>query len=156
LTPDSIYRCLHAASLYRERGPCLVVACGGVVREDWDAPPLAHLMRDFLIQAGVRPDDIRLEDASKTTYENAAYCRPLLESLKIDEIVLVTDALSMPRAARCFQRQGLHVKPQSCCASSCPDFSLESFWPSPQAAMLVQAVWHEWLGLAWYRVKGRI
>lgn len=157
LAPDSIYRCQYAADLYHRGAPCLVIVSGGKVNPSVDAPPLGRLMRDYLIALRVSPEHILVEDQSTTTYENAARCRVLLAAREIRRIRLVTDAVSMPRALRCFVAQEFDVQPKACCYWTV-DFRLKpsSVWPSTDACSGVALVVHEWLGLAWYKLTRRI
>ena len=116
-----------------------------------------QLMRDFLIKLGVDPSDLRVEANSRTTYENAVECRKLLERQGVRKILLVTEAWHMRRALLCFRKQGIEVVPAAC-HHFATDFdpSALNFLPSPGAADVFRDVWHEWLGLAWYRLFGRI
>ncbi|HJT32203.1 MAG TPA: YdcF family protein [Pirellulales bacterium] len=157
LAADTLYRCQHAAELYRKGGPCLVIVTGGVVEPENDAPPLAALMRDYLIELGVSPDDLLAEDRSTSTYENAVECHKILQRRKIERITLVTNANHMLRAAACFRRLGLEVTPAPCEFLSTEfEWRPRTFLPSPGAARGIQEVWHEWLGIAWYWLHGRI
>ena len=50
LEQDSLYRCLHAVTLYRQGPPCRVVVSGGHVENRAPEVSCAQVMRDFLIQ----------------------------------------------------------------------------------------------------------
>ena len=78
LGDSTLYRCLHAAELYRESGPSLIVASGGVVDPEHNSLPISQLMKQFLIGQGVAPADVLVEDGSLSTYENAVLCEKLL------------------------------------------------------------------------------
>ncbi len=141
----------------RRAGPCPILATGGKLNPDEPGPTLAEAMRDLLVQLGVDPADIIVEKESTSTYENALFSRRLLAERKLNGIVLVTDALHMHRASLCFRHLGLEVTPAPC-NYRVPEFewALRSFLPNPMAAVGIQEALHEWLGIAWYRVKGRI
>jgi uncharacterized SAM-binding protein YcdF (DUF218 family) len=113
-------------------------------------------MGDFLVKMGVKPADVVLEESSQTTYENAAECRPLLERRNIHRIVLVTEALHMRRAYDCFQKQGFEVVP-SPCRFNATEFTwdVNRFLPDARSPQTCKRVFHEWLGVIWYAVKGR-
>jgi uncharacterized SAM-binding protein YcdF (DUF218 family) len=156
LDEDSIRRCLYAARLYHQGEPCPVLVSGGKVDPESPAPPCAELMRDFLVQLGVRPSDILVEDTSRTTYENAVESARLLRRHRLDRAVLVTDAVDMFRAVACFRKQGLEVAPAACHYRAARlEGSVFDLLPSPGAARGCQRAWHEWLGAAWYRLRGR-
>ncbi len=157
LAEDSLFRCLAAADLYRESGPCLILLSGGKVNSAEDAPSLAEMMREFLVTQGVAEADLALEDRSTTTYENAAECDKLLRQRGIRQITLVTDAAHMLRAAGCFEKLGYVVTPAPCrYRAGRFEQRLQNYLPSPGAALGFQAVVHEWLGLAWYWWHGRM
>ncbi|CAN5851778.1 hypothetical protein BH23PLA1_BH23PLA1_21470 [soil metagenome] len=158
LGPDSLYRCFHAAELYRRIGPCPVIVSGGKVDPDGPGPAIAPVLVEFLITQGVDPADLILEDRSRSTHENAVECARVLQSLGFNKkIALVTEAFHMPRALACFQKQGVHALAAPChrrAASFEP--ALAAFLPQPTTPRGGQQVFHEWLGLAWYKFQGRI
>lgn len=157
LAASTLYRCQHAAELYHRGGPCLVVVSGGTLEPEKGVPPLALLMRDYLLEVGVSPADVSLEDQSTSTYENARQCEKILRQRGIERITLVTRADHMRRAAACFRRLGLEVTPAPCqFRSSEFAWRASKFLPSPSAARASQEVWHEWLGIVWYWLHGRI
>lgn len=157
LANDSIYRCIHAADLYHRAGGCLVIAAGGTIDPAERGPPLASLMRDFLIELRVPPSDILTEAQSTSTYENALQCAAMLNERRVTRLALVTEANHMRRAMACFSKCGLTPIPAPC------DFKaseweprLGAFLPSPGGAAGFQEACHEWLGLLWYWVHGRV
>jgi len=157
LKESTLCRCLQAARLYRQGEPCLVVASGGKVDPAGPGPTLAEAMRDFLLRHGVAQGDLLIEDRSRTTYENAAETAKLLRRRVIGKVVLVTDALHLLRAQRCFEAQGIEVVPSGCrYRATRLRWSLFSFLPSAGAARGTQEALHEWLGIVWYRLHGRI
>jgi uncharacterized SAM-binding protein YcdF (DUF218 family) len=152
---DSLFRCLHAAAVYHRGKPCPVVVCGGRIAPGPSTPPLAHLMRDFLRDQGVHPEDILVEDQSRTTHENARECRRLLQERRITKVVLVTEATHMFRALRCFRKQGIAAVPSACHHRATEfDWSLGDFLPSSGAVENHERSFHEWLGFAWYWMRG--
>jgi uncharacterized SAM-binding protein YcdF (DUF218 family) len=154
LDADTLRRCRHAAALYH-RGPRLVVLSGGAVSAE--TPACARLMYDLMIELGVRASDLIMEDRSTTTHENAVECSKLLFARGTDRAVLVADAVDMFRAVRCFRKQGVEVVPSASHYRATQFHGrFFEFVPSPNAARNCQRVWHEWLGVAWYALRGRI
>jgi len=157
LGEGSIFRCLHAAKLYHRGGPCPVIASGGKVDPSAPGPTLAELMREFLLKLGVAEGDLIVEDRSRTTYENAAQSAALLKERGIERVQLVSDAMHLLRAEMCFRKQGLEVVPSGCNYRATDwSWGLFGFLPSPSAAKSIERVTHEWLGIVWYWLKGRI
>jgi uncharacterized SAM-binding protein YcdF (DUF218 family) len=157
LADDTLRRCLRAIKIYRDGPARLIAVSGGKVQPSVPGPPLAHAMRDYLVAAGVKESDVIIEVRSRSTHENAVETRKLLASRGIDQIVLVTDALHMYRAERCFRRQGFEVFPSGCAhKASNHQWSIYDFIPSASAADELNQVAHEWLGVIWYRIHDRI
>jgi uncharacterized SAM-binding protein YcdF (DUF218 family) len=156
LGASSLYRCLHGAALYRAGAPCPVVVTGGKVDPRTPGPSAARVMADFLQSQGVRAEDLVIEGGSSTTYENALKSVRELKTRGLSRIVLVTDANHMPRAVRCFRKQGCDLVPSVCDAPVARyQFDLTQLLPSPNAARVIQETFHELLGLAWYVMLGR-
>jgi uncharacterized SAM-binding protein YcdF (DUF218 family) len=154
---DTLQRCLHAVRLYNQGPHRLVIVSGGKANDDEPGPTCASVMGPFLRQLGVENSDLVLEERSRTTYENAVECAKLLKERDLHRVLLVVDAVDMPRAAGCLRKQGIDVLPSPChYRAASLEVSLFSFVPSPGAAKGFQRVWHEWLGLLWYWCRGRL
>lgn len=157
LSADTILRCLHAAKVYRLGRPCPVVVCGGRIAPGPSTPPIAQLMREFLRDHGVKDEDIFVEDRSRTTHENAVECRRLIAERGIRKVLLVTDAAHMFRAFRSFRKQGIVSVPFACHHRATQfEWTVADFLPNASAVENHQRTAHEWLGSAWYWVKGYI
>jgi uncharacterized SAM-binding protein YcdF (DUF218 family) len=157
LGQSTLFRCRHALEFYRQGEPCPVVLSGGRVTPNRSDPPCARVMRDFMVDSGVRPSDLIEEDRSRSTYENAVECARLLRQRQIRKIILVTEATHMDRALGTLRGQGVDAIPAACNYGTARfDWSVFDFLPSPKAALTCQTVLHEWLGTAWYRLQGRL
>jgi uncharacterized SAM-binding protein YcdF (DUF218 family) len=154
---DTLDRCLEAVRLYKKGPPCLILASGGKVDPEELGPSYAAVMADYLEQLGVKPSDVMREDSSRTTYENAVESARLLKERSVSRVVLVVDAVDMFRADACLRKQGIEVVPAPCHYRATRfRFSVPAFLPNPEAAVNVQRVWHEWLGVVWYWCQGKI
>jgi uncharacterized SAM-binding protein YcdF (DUF218 family) len=151
----TLFRCLHAAAVYRGGKPCPVVVCGGKLAPGPSTPPLAELMKEFLCDHGVNDEDVVIEDRSRTTHENAVECRKRLQERRIGNVILVTDAAHMFRALRTFHKQGILAVPSACHHGATEfEWSLWDFLPSPGAVQVHHRTLHEWIGCAWYWAMG--
>jgi len=159
LSDSTLQRCVAAWRLYR-RGPgCRMILSGGKV--DWSipGPTLAVAMRDFLLEAAVRPDDLVLEDKSSTTYENALNSKAILEAEGGGNrrVWLVTEAAHMRRSEGCFRALGIEVVPVPCDHHATrAELSIRFFIPAARGISQVGQAAHEWLGWVWYRLRGRV
>ena len=158
LSPDTIVRCLHATRLYHRGPPCPILVSGGKPRADMPGPTLAVAMQEFLIATGIPDENVWLEETSRDTYENAERCATLLAERGIDQVVLVTQAVHMLRAEACFRKVGLKVIPAPCAflTTSAPTRLPDALLPSMEPLRGLQTAFHEWLGLTWYWLRGRI
>jgi uncharacterized SAM-binding protein YcdF (DUF218 family) len=105
-------RLLCAARLYQQGAAPRILLSGGNV--PWLGPastPEAEAMADILVAIGVPRDAIWTEPASRNTHENAVETQAFLESQGIDDVILVTSALHMPRAYGVFAKTDLDVTP---------------------------------------------
>jgi len=157
LSDTSLTRCLEALRLYRQASGCRLVLSGGKVDAAEPGLSLAASMREFLLQCGVMDSDIVLEDQSSTTYENALRSKDLIPAEGPGKVYLVTTAYHMWRSEGCFRRLGVEVVPAPC------DFHAQFFkadakavLPSANGVQGVNDAAHEWIGLAWYWLAGRV
>lgn len=154
LADDTMGRCVHAVEVHKASGIRPVVVSGGDLDPDKDGPTVALAMAEELRARGVADEALLLEESSLNTIDNARECRRRLEPTGTRRIVLVTDAFHMRRAAACFERQGFEVIPSPCHFRSTEAIVPRFFLPSPTAARGVFTAIHEWVGLAWYRLRG--
>lgn len=152
---DSIARCRLAAELYHSGDRCPIFVCGGIVAEPSETTIAAEMGR-FLTDLGVDPGDIRLEDRSRSTYENALFVSDLLWADSIASVLLVTDAMHLPRSVLCFRHQGIETVPRgSRYRATSFGFDWASFLPTTTAMAGWDEASHEWLGIGWYWLRGR-
>jgi len=114
----------------------------------------AAVVHDFLDAIGVRIGDIVYEDRSRNTRENALFSRELVQPKPSDHWILVTDAISMPRAVAVFEKAGWNVIPfpAGYRSAGAPGASL-SFDLLGDLDLAGVAI-HEWVGLFVYRIMG--
>ena len=145
----TLERIRYGAILQRElQLPVLVT--GGTVLGDGIAE--ATLMANiFEKEFFITPQWV--ENKSRNTAQNAIYSAQLLPS---PNVILVTNALHMPRSVKAFARAGLNVTAAPV-ASVGPGgdykFSIKHFLPSEKALVVSHDVLHEWLGLLWYSIR---
>ncbi len=157
LAADSLIRCLHTADLYHQGEPCLVLCAGGRVFEDDRGASLAQMMFQFLTHLDVDPENLIMESRSSNTFENAKNVAEILRERGIDEIVLVTSASHLPRSILCFEKQGIVVHSSGAVFTATEfDVSPKQFLPSPSGARGIGKAVHEWMGMAYYKLRGWI
>jgi uncharacterized SAM-binding protein YcdF (DUF218 family) len=141
----AIRRTVLAVRLLRDgRAPTLLFSGGKT--EEGSTCPVAQVMADFAHEMGVPVDRMLVETESSNTWENAQNCSRLLRQRGYRRILLVTDAIHMRRAELCFKRLGFETE-----RASVPALQLYS-----DNLHLFRAAVHEYLGLWYYRYKGRV
>jgi uncharacterized SAM-binding protein YcdF (DUF218 family) len=146
--PFTLERVRYAARLARATSlPVLVT--GGILKPD--TPPIAELMRDALREDFGVPTRW-IEHRSQTTEENARFSAALLHRDGIDTIVLVTHGFHMERATLAFSRAGLKVVPAPTMLTVVK-LEPDSLVPTGKALQQSRLAAHEWVGLAWYRLR---
>jgi len=151
---NTFQRCRHAAWLHKQWRPLPVLASGGVILPT-DGVSAASIMREVLVAEGVPASMVWTEQRSRSTYENAAFAAEILRRKGISRLLLVTEAFHMPRAQASFEKQGLTVFPAPCRFPVLRP-GAGSLLPSIVSVSDTELAFHEWVGLAWYWVRGRI
>lgn len=157
-------RALHAARIYHKVGGCLIIVSGHYVKGEYQQavstendPTAANPMGQFLKELGVNPDDIILEEESRTTYENACRSKEIIEKKGLKDIVVVTDAIHMGRSVLCFEELGLKITPAACYYhAEAVEFSARTLLPSDEGTRQARQAVREYIGLVWYWLHGRI
>ena len=150
-------RTRHAAWLHKHWKALPVLASGGPIGRAPDRLVVSDLMKELLVAEGVPAETVWTERQSLTTHENAVYTSRLLRQRGINKVALVTQGYHMPRAERCFRKQGLEVVPAPCSYQHLvPMDDWMDYLPRTTAMRFNDAVLHEWVGLTWYWLRGWI
>lgn len=151
--PDyiALARLRYAAHLYRQTGLPVLVS-GGNGKPDGSRQPKAQAMAAALVEDFSVPV-AWIESASATTDENALFSARMLKRSGVYRILLVTDAMHMPRSVLAFSRSGLEVVPAPTIFFSTDALTLLDMVPGAEHMRRSYYALYEWVGLAWYRIK---
>lgn len=144
-----------AAVLYKAQRAPLIIVSGAALEGNVSE---AQIMANALTQQNIPAEAVVMESSSYTTYENAVNTAKELKQRDIDQVLLVTSALHMPRAMAVFRKQGIDV----IAAPSAPQIVVPgdrgfSFWqPSMRALQASRSIVKEYVGLLVYWVRGWI
>jgi uncharacterized SAM-binding protein YcdF (DUF218 family) len=116
----------------------------------------AEIMRAALMEKGVPAGQIWSEGESNNTYENTLYSARILRQHGISKAALVTEAYHMPRSERCLRKQGIAVVPAPTGFMMPTSYHWQDLVPKNRALGVMDIVVHEWVGLTWYWLAGRI
>ena len=94
-----------------------------------------------------------IEDQASNTFQNASMSADILQKENIQNILLVTDAIHMPRAQAAFEHAGLKVEPAPSVFIAGNGYDLSRFIPNAQSLKNSHYAIHEWLGLLGYGLR---
>jgi uncharacterized SAM-binding protein YcdF (DUF218 family) len=153
--PDYIglARLRYAAHLQRRTGLPILVS-GGVgtseadARGNSEADSMAAALRDDF---GVPVK--WLEGRSRDTAENAAFSAAILRADGVKRILLVTDAMHMPRASAVFARAGMDVVSAPTLFFGRQPLSIHAWIPSAEGMRRSWYATYELIGIVWYKLR---
>jgi uncharacterized SAM-binding protein YcdF (DUF218 family) len=96
-------RVWHAAALYRAGKAPLVLIAAGNQPHQRDQQVEADAIAEALVTLGVPTTAIHKEGESRNTWENANNLKPVLRTLGIRQVLLVTSSHHMARSLKTFQ-----------------------------------------------------
>jgi uncharacterized SAM-binding protein YcdF (DUF218 family) len=152
-------RITEAVILAKRYPEARIVYTGGTASFTLGAPSTEALRaRELMVQMGVAPDRITIEDKSRNTEENARFTAAIVDPEPSQRWIIVTSAFHMTRAMGIFEKAGFRAiaYPVSFYTTGrWPDDLRLIFWPGRNLRIFELAL-HEWIGLAAYRASGRI
>lgn len=148
----SLVRLVEGIRLHNRLPGSKLLLSGGSA---FDPVPIALIMADVALAIGVKEKDIVLESLSKDTKDEA---RLIKEIVRDDRFVLVTSAFHMPRSMALFQKLGMRPIPAPTGHWVRETQGKGTGIPFPSATNLRKAKvgFHEYLGLAWAKIRGQI
>lgn len=157
--PDmlALGRLRYAAHLQRATGLPILVSGGvgagaGDAGAQWQGLALADAMAVALRDDFGVP--VRwIEPRSRDTFENAVYSAAMLRKDGVRRVLLVTDAMHMPRARAAFEHAGLEVVAAPTLFFGAPLRSIGALVPSAEGMRRSWYALYELIGIAWYRIR---
>jgi uncharacterized SAM-binding protein YcdF (DUF218 family) len=126
----------------------LALVGGGVGYSD------ARAMLGFVVDQGIAPARILLEEKSRSTHENAVYAKELFRPTPGEVWVLVTSAYHMPRSMGAFTAAGWQVIPYPVDFGIDPRTDLRASFDLVDRLSDTSLAGKEWVGLVGYRLMG--
>ena len=148
----SVARLVEGIRLYKMLPGSKLILSGGSA---FDPVASAKIMADVAIAMGVDKQDLILESSSKDTKDQA---RLIKEIVGKDSFLMVTSASHMPRSIALFERQGMRPIPAP------TGFGVKQrqrpspgmFFPGAYALLKAEIAFHEYLGMAWAKIRGQM
>jgi len=116
------------------------------------------LLKNFLIDIGIPAVDIITEEMSRNTHENAVYTAEIIKNVPHENILLITSAMHMRRAQKCFTKIGLpcDIYPTDHYTGARRFTFDQMFIPNARTLFNWNAFIHELFGMASYKISGYI
>lgn len=149
---DSLVRLVEGIRIYQKYSHVKLILSGG---RGFDSTPCAEVMAHVAKELGVDENDIILESQSKDTKDEAQFIKPLVKN---DQFILVTSASHMPRSIALFKKLGMNPipAPTGHLAIRKEGLSPSSFFPGADNLRKSERIFHEFLGIAWAKLRGQI
>ncbi|MEK6281550.1 MAG: envelope biogenesis factor ElyC [Acidobacteriota bacterium] len=152
LSATSLVRLSEGIRLHRQLpGSKLILSEGAI----FQPVPVADVMGNVAQELGVASDAIVLERQSQDTEGQAASVLPMVGT---ERFILVTSASHMPRAMALFRKLGMNpiAGPTDFRSKRSDTLVPSTFYPSAGELRKVELAMHEYMGLAWAKLRGRI
>jgi uncharacterized SAM-binding protein YcdF (DUF218 family) len=152
--PDQValVRLLYAAHLQHATGLPLLASGGNGAPARGVQPKAAMMAR--VLREDFKTPVAWVEDQSEDTAENAVNSARILKAAGVHRVLLVTQAMHMPRAQAEFARNGIEVVAAPTLFYSRVTWSPYMLVPSASGLYRSFYAIHEWMGLLWYRLRG--
>ena len=152
---DSSERLTKALEIYKKNSRVLILFSGfsGEINPlGWNESEMA---RKFFLDQGVRSENLIFENKSRNTFENTKFSKDIISNYK-GTWGLVTSASHMPRSFLTFKKQGVVLEPISV------DYKTGTskiFWLNFNISKGLYdwtTIFHEVIGLAYYKITNKI
>ncbi len=155
-------RVLYGARLYRDGKAPKIIFSGGRVNWRGQEPPEAEDMATMSELMGVPRSAMILEPTSLNTRENAVNVKKILQQQGIEEFLLVTSAIHMPRSLMIFRHLGMKPIPAptdflvttQSLKMPTPEAKLLSLLPDALELKNTTSALKEYVGILVYKLKG--
>ena len=148
-------RLTKALEVYKKNPRILILYSGSsneVKLQGWSESDMA---KKFLLEQGVKIDNLIFENQSRNTFENIKFSRDIIANYK-GTWGLITSANHMPRSFFTFKKQGLILEP------ICVDYKTGTsriFWINFDITSGLSnwnIILHELIGIAYYKLTNKI
>lgn len=150
---EAAERIFAFVDLARRYPDARLVVSGGASAVFEDQEREADVARRMLPALGLDPERVVFERESRNTVENAAYSMALAKPRAGETWLLVTSAYHMPRSVGIFRHLGWNVTAWPVDYSTAPGEGGPT-WAFLDGLTAAHWALREWIGLAYYRLRG--
>ena len=151
----SVARLTKAIEIYN-RNPRILILLSGFSKEslndEWSE---LEMVKKFYLDQGVRFENLLFENQSRNTFENALFSKNIVSKYK-GTWGLITTASHMPRSYLLFKKQGLILEPINV---NYRTGKTKIFWLNfniKKGLIDWSIIFHEVIGLAYYKITNKI
>jgi uncharacterized SAM-binding protein YcdF (DUF218 family) len=152
LSNASLTRLIEGIRLHRQiPGSKLILSEGNI----FQSGPVGEIMGQVAQDLGVSRSDFAMETQSQDTEDQAAMVLPLVGT---ERFLLVTSASHMPRSMALFRKLGMNpiAAPTDFESLSSDTWRPSAFYPSAGGLRKAELAVHEYVGLVWAKLRGKI
>ena len=151
---DSFNRLFEGFKLYKKYH-IPVILSGGYAISTFS---VAKIMRNILLEMGVKKSYIITEDKSNDTFENALYVLKICKRRNFRRVILVTSAYHMPRAMFLFNefKGGIKIIAFPTDFKTDKHYNIYGYIPQLGNLIISEEAMHEYIGYFYYYIKERI
>ena len=152
ISGESLSRLIEGVIIHKRLPQSRMVLSGGNI---FDPVPESKSMAKLAIILGIDKDDIHEEPAGLDTEDQAMLIKKIVGK---DKFILVTSAFHMPRSMALFQKQGMHPipAPSGYRVKNRNEVDPFMFFPDSGGIEKMEFAVHEYLGMLWAKLRGRI
>jgi len=152
LSGESLSRVVEGVIIHKRLPESRMILSGGNI---FDPVPESKSMAELAIILGIDKDDIHEEPAGLDTEDQAILIKKIVGK---DKFILVTSAFHMPRSMALFQKQGMHPipSPSGYRVKNRKEVDPLMFFPDSGGIEKMEFAVHEYLGMLWAKLRGRI
>lgn len=155
----NIDRLLQAVTLFEQGKIKKILITGGAANLVYKGVKEAKLLRSFLIEIKIPPDDILMDTLAENTHQNAVYSKQILQRYpNLKKYLLFTSSIHMRRAMACFKKEGISVTPYPTnLINSGKLWNVEYLLiPNISNFLIWDGMIHEMVGFVIYKIMGYV
>ena len=156
----SVDRATMAFQLYQQHKieNILITGGPGTFRDPQIRTTEGKATKMLLMKMGVDSSHIFLEESAVNTRQNAVNTSEILkQKYGVRECVLITSAFHIPRSELCFKKVGIAVFPvRTHYLQNTIPLWFDKLAPCEESLFYFYFMWHEWIGMAAYKISGYI
>ncbi len=154
LSVHSLQRLVKGYQIHKETGAPLIYSGGIAIGQENLSE--ADIAENFLLSLGMDVEKYSAEERAQSTYENGLYVKRWMDNNDFEKVYLVTSAYHIFRSSAVFEAQGIEFLPVHSGFIYDHKFSWLDYLPNRGALNVNMSALHEWIGVVWYYLRGRI